>query len=230
MSPNRRSHPLERFHGKSLDGIKLHLGEVKPLRLSGWRGFKLYLRNPTGALSTSPVIKGIYSSGGKDGIRPWMDLEYWEQVDIVEKSGDKIKYTLGASGQDVKLFDYLGKLIPPGGHLMVSYEGEQKIHADTVASLSLGIPAAVTPLGHLLFKVGFQYIKDWYLAEGGFEGPRKLWGEKAPDEAWRQNYLKRTAHEIDAFLKKSFTSSYGHLVNPAHKRARKLVEIIQKDR
>ncbi len=210
--------------------MMLHLGEVKPLRLSGWRGFKLYLRNTAGALSTSPVIKGIYSSGGKDGIQPWMDLEYWEEVDVVEKSGDNITYTLSASGQDVKLFDFLGKLIPPGGHLMVSYEGEQKIHKNTFSSLSLGIPAAVTPLGHLLFIVGFQYIKDWYLAEGGFEGPRKLWGEKAPDEGWRQNYLKRTALEINAFLKKSFTSSYGDLVDPAHKRAKQILEIIQEGR
>ncbi len=229
MSSDRISHPLERLHDKSLDGINLHLGEVKPLRLSGWRGFKLYLRNTVGALSASPVIKGIYSSGGKDGIQPWMDLEYWEEVDIVEKSGDNIKYALSSSGQDTKLFGYLGKLIPPGGHLMVSYEGEQKIHADTVASLSLGIPAAVTPLGHLLFKAGFQYIKDWYLAEGGFEGPRKLWGEKAPDKGWEQNYLKRTDHEIGTFLKKPFTSSYGPLVDPAQKRAKEVLEIIKKN-
>lgn len=226
MSSGRISHPLERLHDKSLDGIKLHLGEVKQLRLSGWRGFKLYLRNTAGALSTSAVIKGIYSAGGKDGILPWMDLEYWEEVDIAEKSGRPNKFALNSSGRDVKLFNHLGKLIPPGGHLMVSYEGEQKIHKDTVASLSLGIPAAVTPLGHLLFKSGFHYIKDWYLAEGGFEGPRKLWGEKAPDERWRLNYLKRTAVEIDAFLKKSLASSYGYLVEPAQKRAKKILEII----
>jgi hypothetical protein len=113
---------------------------------------------------------------------------------------------------------------------MVSYEGEQKIHADTVRSLSLGVPPAVTPLGHLLFKGGFQYIKDWYLAEGGFEGPRKLWGEKAPDDDWRQNYLKRTALEIDTFVKKPFRFSYGYLVDPAQKRAKEIREIIQKNR
>jgi hypothetical protein len=230
MSSDRISHPLTGLHDKNLDDFKLHLGEVKQLRLSGWKGFKLYLRNTLGTISSSLVVKGIYSSGGKDGIQPWMDLEYWEEVDFVEKRGHPIKFTLSSSGQDVKLFGYLGKLIPPGGHLMVSYEAEQKIHTDTVASLSLGIPAVVTPLGHLLFKQDFQYIKDWYLAEGGFEGPRKLWGEKAPDDDWRLNYLKRTALEIDTFLKKKFSSSYGDLVDPAQKRAIEIREIIQKNR
>jgi hypothetical protein len=230
MSSNRISHPLNSLHDKDLYDFKLHLGEVRQLRLSGWKGFKLYLRNSHGTLSSFPVVKGIYSSGGKDGIQPWMDLEYWEEVDFVEKSGRTIKFTLRSSGQNIKLFNYLGKLIPPGGHLMVSYEGEQKIHTDTVRSLNLSIPPAVTPLGYLLFKGGFQYIKDWYLAEGGFEGPRKLWGEKAPDDDWRQNYLKRTTLEIDTFVKKPFRSAYGYLVEPAQKRAKEILEIIQKNR
>jgi hypothetical protein len=230
MSSDRISHPLNRLHDKNFDDFKLHLGEIKQLRLSGWKGFKLYLRNAHGTLSSSPVIKGIYSSGGKDGIQPWMDIEYWEEIDFVEKSDHPKKFNLHSSRQDFKLFDYLGNLIPPGGHFMVSYEGEQKIHTDTVVSLSLGIPAAVTPLGHLLFNGGFQYIKDWYLAEGGFEGPRKLWGEKAPDDDWRQNYLKRTAVEINAFAHKSFSSSYEYLVDPAKKRAKEILKIIQKNR
>jgi hypothetical protein len=228
MNSNREHHPLDRLPGKSVNDFRLYLGEIKQLRLSGWKGFKLYLRNPQNFLSAYPVIKGIYSSGGKDGVRPWMDLDYNDEVQFQDSQNRQVKYSLSTSDSGFKLFSLLGDLIPPGGHLMVSYEGEQKIHADTVKSLSLGIPPAVTPLGYLLFKGSFQYIKDWYLAEGGFEGPRKLWGEKAPDENWRLNYLNRTALQIDKFLKKTYSFSYGDIVEPARKRAKEIVRKIQK--
>jgi hypothetical protein len=229
MNSNRKNHPLTGLHDKNVNDFRLHLGEVKQLRLSGWKGFKLYLRNPQNIISTSPVIKGIYSSGGKDGVQSWMDLDYRDEIQFQYPQNGQEKYTLSTSESGSKLFSLLGYLIPPGGHLMISYEGDQQIHAETVKSLSLGIPAAVTPLGYLLYKGGFQYIKDWYLAEGGFEGPRKLWGEKAPDDSWRLNYMKRTALQIDTFLQKTFSSSYGDLVEPARKRANEIVEIIQKN-
>jgi hypothetical protein len=228
MNSNRKHHPLNRLHNKSVNDFRLHLGEVKQLRLSGWKGFKLFLRNPRDILSAYPVIKGIYSSGGKDGVQPWMDIDYRDEVQFQDPKNRQEKYSLNKSESGLKLFRLLGDMIPPGGHLMVSYEGEQKIHADTVKSLSLGFPPAVTPLGSLLFKAGFQYIKDWYLAEGGFEGPRKLWGEKAPDDSWRLNYLERTALQIDKFLKKTFSPSDEDLVEPARKRAKKILEVIQK--
>ncbi len=229
MNTDRKHHPLNSLHDKNVNDFRLHLGEVKQLRLSGWKGFKLYLRNSQNIFSASPVIKGIYSSGGKDGVQPWMDLDYNDEVQFQNPQNKKEKYSLNTSVSGFKLFSLLGNLIPPGGHLMVSYEGEQKIHADTVKSLSLSIPPAVTPLGYLLFKGGFQYIKDWYLAEGGFEGPRKLWGEKAPDDTWRLNYLERTVLQIDKFIQKTFSSSYGELVEPARKRAEEIVENIQKN-
>lgn len=157
-----------------------------------------------------------------------MDLDYRDEVHFQDPQKGHQKYSLGTSESGFKLFSLLGNLIPPGGHLMVSYEGEQKIHAETVKSLSLGIPPVVTPLGYLLYKAGFQYIKDWYLAEGGFEGPRKLWGEKAPDEDWQLDYLKRTALQIDRFLQQKFSPSYGDLIEPARKRAKKIFENIKK--
>ncbi len=229
MNSDRKHHPLNGLQDKNVNGFRLQLGEVKQIRLSGWKGFMLYLQNARGALSTYPVIKGIYSSGGKDGVQPWMDLDYRDEVQFQDPENKQEKYSLTTSESEFKLFNLLGGLIPPGGHLMISYEGEQNVHAETVKSLSLGFPPAVTPLGYLLYKAGFQYIKDWYLAEGGFEGPRKLWGEKAPDEAWRLNYLERTSLQIEKFLQKTFSSSYGDLVEPAQKRAREIVENIQKN-
>ncbi|MDH5707365.1 MAG: DUF1122 family protein [Candidatus Aminicenantes bacterium] len=217
---------LNNLHGKKLNGHFLHLGELKQLRLSGWKGFKLFLTNPQGLLSENPVIKGIYSSGGKDGVRPWMDVDYREELEFSGFPERREKFSLSSSRLDQKLFGLLGGLIPPGGHFMVSYEGEQKVHTDTIQSLSAGVPPATTPLGHLVFRSGFQYIKDWYLAEGGFEGPRKIWGEKAPDELWAQNFYERTAEQVSQFLKKPVSSAYRALIKAARKRAEETMKII----
>ena len=77
---------LKNLHGKRVNDYTLHLGEVKQLRFSGWKGFKLYVRDSCSILNESPIIKGIYSIGGKDGVKSWMDLEYNEELEIPEKS------------------------------------------------------------------------------------------------------------------------------------------------
>jgi hypothetical protein len=46
--------PLENLHGKRLNGYTLYLGEVKQLRMSGWKGFTLYLQNSHALLTRSP--------------------------------------------------------------------------------------------------------------------------------------------------------------------------------
>ncbi len=211
-----------------MNGYTLHLAELKQLRLSGWKGFRLYVRDSAGALSEIPVIKGIYSVGGKDGVKPWMDLEYYEELCFSAEKEKKDSLILSSNGLDRKLFKYLGNIIPPGGHLMVSYEGEQIIHTNTAKSLSVGIPPAATPLGFLIFQGGFELIKDWYLSEGGHEGPRKLWGEKAPDDAWANTFYKKTAQQIFQFLEITQNLSHKELREPAVLRSKEILEIIKR--
>jgi hypothetical protein len=112
-------------------------------------------------LSKIPVLSGIYSIGRKDGIKPWMDISYFETVTFEDRGEVQKSISLSAENLDKKLFYYLGELIPPGGHLMVSYEDDQNIHIETLQSLQIGIPPAATPLGFLIFQAGLQYIKDW---------------------------------------------------------------------
>jgi len=219
---------LIRLQTKRINDFALYLGEVKQLRLSGWKGFKLYLQDKRGTISETPVIKGIYSIGGKDGIKAWMDLEYTEELEFSNGDNSGNTLSLSSSNLDRKLFRYLGDIIPPGGHLMVSYEGEQKIHMKTIKSLSTGIPPVLTPLGTLIFLAGFQYIKDWYLAEGGHEGPRKLWGEKAPDVNWIKAFYGKTAQQIKKFMEKKSNSSPKEFEEQARKRAKEILEVIGK--
>ncbi|NIM91612.1 MAG: DUF1122 domain-containing protein [Candidatus Aminicenantes bacterium] len=206
----------------------MHLEEIKQLRLSGWKGFKLYLQDSKGSRSELPVIKGIYSVGGKDGVKAWMDLEYREELKFSKERKPSPSFSLSSSHIDQELFSHLGKVIPSGGHLMISYEGEQKIHTSTLKSLSSGIPAVLTPLGTLIFRAGFHYIKDWYLAEGGHEGPRKIWGEKAPDARWEKIFLERTAQQIRPFLDKKSSSSLKELEKLARKRAQEILKVVSR--
>lgn len=227
MNAQEKLFTLERLQGLKLNGFSLHLGEVKQLRLSSWKGFKLFLKNPQKLLSLSPVVKGIYSTGAKYGVKPWLDIEYWEELEFPGKKESDKKFSLRFKNTQNQLFFYLSKLIPPGGHLMLSYEGEQTIHEETRKSLSIGVPPVATSLGYLIFKAGFQYIKNWYLSEGGFEGPRKLWGEKAPDEEWTRIFNKRTGQEIKKFMDKKFSPEYKSLEETARQRAEEIRELIE---
>jgi hypothetical protein len=174
-------------------------GEVLPLRRSGWSRFSLLLADRTGSVGELPAVQGIYSRGGKDGIRPWMDIDYAEDIPMRQGNAPARMVSLAGSGAARDLFRILGEAIPPGGHLMVSYEGDQSVHRETLLSLGLGVPPVATPLGVLLFFGGFPLVKDWYLAEGGMEGPRKLWGEKAPDPEWDRVFRVRTFRQLQEF-------------------------------
>lgn len=217
--------PLKNLHQKRLDTYTLYLGELRQLRKTGWRRFELFLQERGGIISELPVITGIYSMGGKDDVKPWMDVDYCDEIKFLGSKRGKKSFSLSSVGLDKGLFKYLGSIIPPGGHLMVSYEGVQKIQRETKKSLNIGIPPAATALGFLIFQSGFHYIKDWYLAEGGMEGPRKLWGEKALDDVWAKTLYKKTVHQILEFLEKEHNNE---LEKSAIKRSQEILEVINK--
>ena len=221
-------HPLHNLLGSRLNGYTLHLGKITQLSLSGWKSFTLHLQNAHDQLSEKPVIRGIFSVGGKDGVKPWMDVVYSERVTFSVRENFESRVSLRSENLDRRLFNCLGKIIPPGGHIMVSYEEEEKIHSDTVCSLNIGIPPAVTPLGLLIFLAGFQYIKDWYLSEGGFEGPRKLWGEKAQNETIVQTFYQKTMQQIHAFLKRRPSSTHQELEVAAKERAKEILKVVER--
>ncbi|HZD55056.1 MAG TPA: DUF1122 family protein [Candidatus Aquicultoraceae bacterium] len=220
MAGGQRTHPIEDADRLVLDGYILVLADLKPLRKSGWRGFTFLLEDGAGRRGDCPAVRGIHSVGGKDGVRGWMDIEYWEELPFGADGAGPVRVSLADTGMDRKLFGALGAAIPPGGHLMVSYEGDQRVHGETLAGLSAGIPPVATPLGYLLFLSGFPYVKDWYLAEGGMEGPRKLWGEKTPDAEWERILLERTRSQVLPFLGQKRTGGIPELAEAALPRAR----------
>lgn len=215
--------------GRKLGDFALALSEVKQLRLSGWKGIKVSFLSDKGEISDRPVIHGIYSAGGKDGIKPWMDIDYREEITLsTGNEGKEKELSLKSAGLDGMLFFALSELIPPGGHLMVSYEGDDRVHMETLRGLYGGVPPAATPIGSLLFKSGFHYIKDWYLAEGGHEGPRKLWGEKALNEASEEDYLERSKRSMESFLHNPPPVHDENILHSATLRANEILALIYK--
>lgn len=221
--------PWAIVEGRRLEGYTVVLGEVRALRRSGWREFSLHLKDPRGTLWQQPVVRGIYSRGGKDGLRAWMDIAYWEEVPGRNGESAGCRLSLHGEGLDRKIFRLLGEAIPRGGHLMVSYEEEQDVHRNTLRELADGVPPAATSLGHLIFLAGFRYVKDWYLAEGGMEGPRKLWGEKAPDAAWEHTFGEWTMRQLVTFLERSRSAEPETLLDGARRRADEVLWTIREE-
>jgi hypothetical protein len=107
---------------------------------------------------------------------------------------------------------------------MVSYETDGAVHRETLRLLEAGVPPAATPLGFLLFRSGFSLVKNWYLAEGGHEGPRKLWGEKAPDPEWESTFRQRTERQLLEFLAQPVRQGLSEDEKEARRRAETILD------
>jgi len=93
--------------------------------------------------------------------------------------------------------------------------------------LEQGVPAPATPIGYLLWKSGCKWFKDWYFAEGFWEGDVKLQGNKPLNEENRRKDMLKTRKELTEFLKKE--KGKEKLFLDARKRAKTVLEDIAKD-
>ncbi len=221
-----RLHPLDNIKDKVLNGYRLHV-EMRKRSYIEQRYFKLHLIDSFDQNSDPPVFMGIYSEGRKSiSIKGWIDGDYFEKVSF--SGGETLD--LSEKELDIKLFKLLGDLIPSGGSLMVAYDmiwGESDVHKITKRSLELGIPPVVTPLGHLLFQAGCGLsIRDWYIPEGGQEGPRKLQGFKPLNEEHARKRTKETVKTLKDFINIEL-GVHPDIEKPAKKRARKILSLLE---
>lgn len=162
--------------------------ELEPIILpphglfSGRTYFNIYFEDGHGRLSEKPVIdKALYSVGGK-GVLPWIEIGYYRPEVIFKKEKGNVPQTtnIAFTDEERKLFKLLGDFIPAGGHMMMPYDLDDNVLSRmTFAALRKNIPMVATPIGFLLFRIGFTIpFREWYIAEGGHEGPRKLQFEK----------------------------------------------------
>ncbi|MEE9594121.1 MAG: DUF1122 family protein [Candidatus Hydrothermarchaeales archaeon] len=184
---------LTAIEGSEIGGFTIRISEPVPTRLRGaWR-FNLRLKDEKGKTS-APIIEGRYFEGRGKWIRPWLEVEYRSTADF---DGFDVELSMGS---EIRLFEALSSILPPGGHIMVKY-GE---HRDTARALAINVPPPATPLGYLLWQAGFRWFKDWYFPEGWMEGSEKLQGNKPLDEEHAKKRAKEASIELKAFLKGKF--------------------------
>jgi hypothetical protein len=236
ISENGRS-KIEKFI--SLDRKKVNqytlMVELQPILLpphrlfSGRTYFNIYMEDQHGRFSERPVIdKALYSVGGK-GVLPWIEIgNYWAEVTFKEEGTVLQKISMADSDTEFKLFKLLGDLVPPGGHMMMPYElDDNALSRMTFAALQKSVPMVATPIGFLLFRIGFTVpFKDWYIAEGGHEGPRKLHFEKPLTDSRAREVGEELTGELTNFIDNFAETRDVELVRSCKENARKIRALI----
>jgi len=216
-----------RIDGRELRGTdsriyRLAVTDQKPVRpRTGWLYIAVAIRDERGQPSKSPLMMGIVSGGGRL-VMPWLECRLYPTV---EMAGGGAVLDARAAGLEAGLVNLIGTLVPPGGHLMIEYEspGQNETHAE----LLLQVPPAASYLGSLMFRAGFRGdFKDWYISEGGHEGPRKLQANKSPNRAEARAALRRHRGELTAFVRRVLPESRAEaaVVKRAQGRARAILK------
>lgn len=85
------------------------------------------------------------------------------------------------------------------GKLFIEYYKDR----ETVEQLERNYPIISTRIGFKLFKIGFINFKDWYFAEGFYEGGQKIQAEKNLNSYIKLKFMKEIYHEIIKFVNKN---------------------------
>ncbi len=187
------NHPLAAIDGAELAGGRLWVLLGRTSRF-GARYFALLLVGNDGAMSREPLLSGLHNSGPLPSYN-WIEVAETNRR-IALSNGETLELAAKSSDDLLRL---LFDVLPLGGHLMVEYDSPQR--SETAQALALGVPALATPLGELLFRIGCgAHFKDWQIAEGGSEGPRKLQAYKPPSDDVAERWRREAALDLQRFL------------------------------
>jgi hypothetical protein len=203
---------------RTFELVLLELKEVRPR--AGWIRFALTVRDQHKVPARTSLMTGLISGGGR-GVMPWCEGCIYPSLEFA--NGER--FNAREEGLEAELITLIGSLIPQGGHLMIEYEtpGQSETHRE----LLLRVPPAATHLGALMFAAGFRgHFKDWYISEGGHEGPRKLQANKSPNAAAAREALRANLDELKQFIHRRppENTEDALLVTRAQGRARSLLE------
>jgi hypothetical protein len=164
-----------------------------PTNSVGARYFRCYLATEAGR-TREPVVFGLQHSGPYPG-NNWIEIaEYRSELTLPDARVIEVPDSI-----ELRIFAHLAELVPIGGHLMAEYESPAR--SLTAHALALSVPPVATPLGATLRAVGCgAAIRDWYIPEGGREGPRKLQGFRAVDAAHERRRAAEMVVQLERFL------------------------------
>lgn len=216
-----KDHPLGQLQGLTLGSYRL-LTLLGPKNNVGARYFQLLLVDSAGRMAQEAVAFGLYNSGPYPGYN-------WAEVIRYEASprfpGEVVD--LRPAGLEEPLFRALSDLVPAGGHLMVEYESPAQKESERI--LTLGYPPVTSPLGYLLFRVGCRSFRDWYISEGGREGPRKLQGYKPLNQALARERTQVMRREVEALLSGPESPHHGSYGRTARRLAKAVLETLAEE-
>jgi len=213
-------HPLSRLHGTRLGDYRV-LVLLGPKNNVGSRYFQLFLADASGLLADEPLAFGLHNSGSFPAYN-WIELAQYHPV---QQFAGRVS-DLAAEGLEGKFFEILSELVPPGGHMMVEYDSPgQRVSERMVTH---GYPPVVSPLGFLMFRAGCRSYRDWYISEGGREGPRKLQCFKPLSEQVRREKEERLRDELSKFLARSEGSRRDEWRELARRTAREVLDALKK--
>lgn len=206
-----------------IDGVKVNsfttiLTDKNEGRFKEETNFKILLENNQGEISESPVLQGKHYSGRGKHYRPWIEFDFTDKINFESSSEILSDYTLQ------KLFQTTSSIIPAGGWIFVVYERHEK----TEKGLNKLIPPAATRIGFFLYKSGCVWFKNWYFAEGGKEGRKKLQGEKPQDEKIKRKSLARIYQELVDFQNTLEDTNEEIFIN-GRERAKKVMKEIEEE-
>jgi hypothetical protein len=184
------------WQDRELDGYILDIRDFKKGRTERETYFNIYLRLADKS-SIRPIIQGLYFMGRGDYIKAWVEFRYMPQAEFA--GGGSVD--LEKEGLTGGLFSILGKVVPPGGSMMVIYGAEaHPLMVDTESGLKRSYPPAVTPLGYHLWNNGFRWFKDWYFPEGWMEGGMKLQATRPLTDDIRKQREGKALLDLDKFV------------------------------
>lgn len=231
LSPAARAHVEDLLGGKwatpeahrlaTLDGLRLGGAHVLcllgPKNSVGARYFQLLAADSEGGLSAQPLALGLHNTGPFPAFN-WVELIQYQEV-LRFESGE---LRLWETGDAFTLFSVLAKLAPPGGHMMVEYDSPT--HRETERILTLRYPPVTSPIGYLMFQTGIRSYRDWYISEGGREGPRKLQGFQPLNEDVEREKTAVLVSEVRAMLETPPNDAHGEWGRTARELGRKVLD------
>jgi hypothetical protein len=215
-----KEHPLGWLQGLPMGPYRL-LALLGPKNSVGARYFQLFLVDSAGRMAEEAVAFGLLNSGPYPGYN-WVEVIRYEAAPRFGGEATDLR----SARLEEALFRALSELVPPGGHLMVEYDSPAQKESERI--LSLGYPPVASPLGYLLFRVGCRSFRDWYISEGGREGPRKLQGFKPLNEALAEERTKALRQQVEAYLARPESPRHGPYGRTARRLAKAVLEALAK--
>jgi hypothetical protein len=208
-------HPIANLDGVALGEYRT-VAILGPKNAVGSRYFRLYLADPAGNLADEQLALGLFGAGPYPAFN-WIELTQFEEtLHFASSSPPRPSHAeRGPGGEGLHLwpdlepalFAAMSALVPEGGHLMCEYDSDS--HVATERILTLRYPQVCSPIGYLMFEAGVRSYRDWYISEGGREGPRKLQGFKPLNEEIAGEKTAKLRTELEALIAAPENAAHG---------------------